>query len=99
MPTISQCCATGSLHTGTPRGERTKFHGLDCYISNPPSGAAPKGIIVIIPDAFGIALPNNQILADAYAEKTGAQVLLPDFMNGISSVYSSQETLQRGVQA
>nr|POE47809.1 ankyrin repeat and protein kinase domain-containing protein 1 [Quercus suber] len=82
MPAISQCCATGSLHAGTPKGELTKLHGLDCYVTNPPSGA-PKGIIVIIPDAFGIALPNNRILADAYAEKVGAQVLLPDFMNDV----------------
>lgn len=86
MPAISQCCATGSLHAGTPKGEVTKLHGLDCYITNPPSGTSPKGIVVIIPDAFGIALPNNRILADAYAEKIGAQVLLPDFMDGTSTL-------------
>lgn len=65
-----------------PKGEIVKLHGLDCYVANPPSGT-PKAIIVIIPDAFGIALPNNRILADAYAEQVGAQVLLPDFMDGI----------------
>nr|POF18691.1 hydrolase tropi [Quercus suber] len=81
MPSISQCCATGSLHTGTPKGEVTKLHGLDCYVAKPLSGT-PKGIVVIIPDAFGIALPNNRILADAYADRIGAQVLLPDFMDG-----------------
>lgn len=61
---LKQCCATGSLHTGTPTGKMTKVQGLDCYVADAPSGSPPKGIIVIIPDAFGIALPNNKILAD-----------------------------------
>lgn len=61
---LKQCCATGSLHTGTPTGRIDKVHGLDCYIADAPSGS-PKGIVVIIPDAFGWTLPNNRILADA----------------------------------
>ena len=80
---LKQCCATGSLHTGTPTGELTKIHGFDCYVSEAPNGQ-PKGIIVIIPDAFGIDLPNNKILADAYAKGVNAKVYLPDFMNGTS---------------
>jgi len=82
MSTLKQCCATGSLHTGTPTGRLDKVHELDCYVADVSDGAAPKGIIVIIPDAFGIALPNNKILADAYAQRTDCTVLLPDFMDG-----------------
>lgn len=78
---LKQCCATGSLHTGTPTGRIDKLHGLDCYIADASSGQ-PKGIVVIIPDAFGWKLPNNRILADQYAKRTNAQVLLPEFMNG-----------------
>jgi len=78
---LKQCCATGSLHTGTPTGRMQKVHGLDCYVADAPNGQ-PKGIVVIIPDAFGIALPNNRILADQYAKRVNAQVLLPDFMEG-----------------
>nr|OQO32221.1 hypothetical protein B0A51_00469 [Rachicladosporium sp. CCFEE 5018] len=78
---LKQCCATGSLHTGTPTGRRTKVHGLDCYVADAPSGS-PKGIVVIIPDAFGIELLNNQVLADTYAKEGNFQVLLPDFMDG-----------------
>lgn len=79
--TLKPCCATGSLHTGTPTGRFEKKHGLDCYVAKAPNGN-PKGIIVIIPDAFGIALPNNQILADDYA-KHGFTVYLPEFMDGM----------------
>ncbi|KAK6430860.1 hypothetical protein LTR95_012977, partial [Oleoguttula sp. CCFEE 5521] len=70
---LKQCCATGSLHTGTPTGRRTKVHGLDCYVADAPSGS-PKGIVVIVPDAFGIELLNNQVLADAYAKEGNFQV-------------------------
>lgn len=79
-----QCCATGSLHTGTPTGRIEKLHGFDCYIAEPPSGN-PKGVVVIIPDAFGWTLPNNKILADSYAKKGNFLVYLPDFMDGTSN--------------
>lgn len=82
---MKQCCATGSLHTGTPKGRVEKVHGLDCYIAEPANGAAAKGVVVIIPDAFGWELPNNRILADCYAEKGGFRVYLPEFMDGMSS--------------
>lgn len=75
---LKQCCATGSLHTGTPTGHIEKLHGLDCYVADAPSDS-PKGVIVIISDAFGWTLPNNRILADDYA-KQGFQVYLPEFM-------------------
>jgi dienelactone hydrolase len=81
MSGLKQCCATGSLHTGTPTGEIKKIHGLDTYVAEAPTGS-PKGLIVLIPDAFGIGLPNNRILADAYAKRTNSLVYLPDFMNG-----------------
>ncbi|QIW96517.1 hypothetical protein AMS68_002035 [Peltaster fructicola] len=79
MP-LKQCCATGSLHTGTPTGKLGKIHGLECYTAE--ASGDPKGIIVIIPDAFGLSLANNKILADDYA-KNGFTVYLPDFMEGI----------------
>lgn len=78
---LKQCCATGSLHTGTPTGRLDRLHGLDCYVADAPNNARPKGIIIIIPDAFGWTLPNNRILADDYA-KHGFQVYLPEFMQG-----------------
>jgi len=77
MP-LKQCCATGSLHTGTPTGRIEQVHGLKTYVADAPSGS-PKGIVVIIPDAFGIALPNNQILADAYAKEGNFQVVSMEY--------------------
>lgn len=75
-------CAAGALHGGTPTGTTTTLHGLPTYVAEPAAGAAPKGIIIIIADAFGWELVNNRILADNYASKGGYKVLLPDFFMG-----------------
>ncbi|KAK3940473.1 Alpha/Beta hydrolase protein [Diplogelasinospora grovesii] len=76
-------CYSGHVHSGTPRGTIEKLHGLDTYVTQPSDATKPvKGIIVIIPDAFGWEFVNNRILADNYADKGSYRVLLPDFMFG-----------------
>lgn len=75
-------CVSGTLHEGTPAGRVEAVHGLATYVTEPPNGATPKGIVVIIPDAFGWTLVNSRILADRYAERLGFTVYLPDFMDG-----------------
>jgi Uncharacterized anaerobic dehydrogenase len=75
-------CFTGSVHEGAPKGKIVKLHGLDAYVSEPEEGKPVKGIIIIIPDAFGWEFVNNRILADHYAEKGSYKVYLPEFMNG-----------------
>ncbi|KAG8157629.1 hypothetical protein KVR01_012671 [Diaporthe batatas] len=77
-------CFSGTEHSGTPRGKVVKLHGLDTYVTEPPEGRPAKGIIVYIPDAFGIDFINNKILADIYAAKGDYKVYLPDFMLGHS---------------
>jgi dienelactone hydrolase len=42
----------------------------------------PKAVICIYSDIFGLGLPNNKIIADAYAESGEYLVLLPDFFKG-----------------
>lgn len=76
-------CFTGAVHHNEkPTGKQATVHGLPTYIAEPPNGAAPKGIIVITPDAFGLPFINNQILADNHASKGQFRVYLPDFMDG-----------------
>lgn len=74
-------CVSGTLHGGTPTGKVITIHGLPAYVVDPPSGK-PKGIIVIIPDAFGWELPNTRVLADSYAQKGNFKVYVPEFMDG-----------------
>ncbi|KAI5457483.1 dienelactone hydrolase [Mariannaea sp. PMI_226] len=75
-------CFQGSVHDGAPRGKTIKLHGLDTYVVEPTREGQVKGIIVIIPDAFGWEFNNNRLLADHYADKSDYKVYLPDFMNG-----------------
>lgn len=78
-------CYSGHKHEGTPRGKIIKLHGLNAYVVEPTKEGPVKGIIVIIPDAFGWEFVNNKILADHYADKSDYRVYLPDFMKGHSA--------------
>lgn len=73
-------CASGYLKDGATSGTVTTVHGLPTYVAEPVS--APKGIVVIVTDAFGWELPNSRILADNYAKKGRLRVYIPDFMDG-----------------
>lgn len=75
-------CYRGSVHEGQPRGEVTKAYGLDTYVVNPADGRPAKGIVVILPDAFGWEFVNMRLLADSYADKGEFKVYVPDFMKG-----------------
>ena len=72
-------CISGVLHEDDYTGSVETIHGLPTYIARPEG--QPKGLIVIIPDAFGWELPNSRVLADKYA-KAGFLVYLPEFMDG-----------------
>jgi len=80
---MSACCFQGYFHKGTPKGSIIKLgpDGRETYVSGPEPAQA-SGAILIIADVFGISLNNNKIIADKYADKTGARVYLPDFFDG-----------------
>lgn len=44
--------------------------------------SSPRGIIVIYSDVFGLGLPNNKLIADAYAKSGEWLVYVPDFFKG-----------------
>lgn len=75
-------CFTGHVNPGTPTGRWDSVYGRRAYIAEPPTGKDPLGIVVIIPDAFGVDFVNNQILADHYASAAQYLVYLPEFMDG-----------------
>ena len=75
-------CFTGHVNPGTPTGRWDTVYGRRTYIAEPAAGKQALGIIVILPDAFGVDFVNNQILADHYASAAQFLVYLPDFMDG-----------------
>lgn len=83
-------CFTGHVNPGTPTGQWETIHGLRTYVAKPAAGKGVLGIIVIVPDAFGVDFVNNQILADHYASAADFLVYLPDFMDGGSEILACQ---------
>ncbi|QDS68597.1 hypothetical protein FKW77_000838 [Venturia effusa] len=80
-------CFQGHIHDGTPSGRIMSIHSLETYVAEPAVDLDVKGIIIIIPDAFGLPFVNNKLLADHYAEKGQYKVYLPDFMNGAAPTW------------
>ncbi|OSS50115.1 hypothetical protein B5807_05190 [Epicoccum nigrum] len=81
-------CFRGGVATGTPSGTTKELHGFSTYIASPPTQEATSTTaksaptIIFFTDAFGHLLPNNFVLADALAAKTGFTVLVPDIIPG-----------------
>ncbi|KAF2477669.1 alpha/beta-hydrolase [Lindgomyces ingoldianus] len=73
-------CIKGTIHRGQPLGKEEMVHGLNTYVIG--NRTNPRGIVVIYSDIFGLPLPNNKLIADAYAKSGEWLVYLPDFFKG-----------------
>ncbi|KAJ4356685.1 uncharacterized protein N0V89_004721 [Didymosphaeria variabile] len=73
-------CISGTIHAGLPQGTIEPLHGLDTYIIG--NRTNPRAIIVIYSDVFSHTLPNNKLIADAYAKSGEYLVYMPDFFEG-----------------
>ncbi|KAH7138726.1 Alpha/Beta hydrolase protein [Dendryphion nanum] len=78
-PSCSECIK-GTIHKGLPKGKEELIHGLNTYVIG--NRTNPRGIVVLYSDIFGLLLPNNKLLADAYAASGEYLVYLPDFFKG-----------------
>lgn len=72
----------GTIHAGQPQGAIEPIHGLDTYVIG--NRTSPRAIIVLYSDVFSHTLPNNKLIADAYAKSGEYLVYMPDFFEGIS---------------
>ncbi|KAL6710217.1 hypothetical protein ACN47E_009163 [Coniothyrium glycines] len=79
QPACSECIK-GTIHPGQPKGTIEPLHGLDTYVIG--NRSSPRATIVIYSDIFGLGLPNNKLIADAYAAGGEYLVYLPDFFRG-----------------
>lgn len=71
-------CFKGAVHDhAEPTGQIETLHGVKTYITG---DATAKSAILYLPDAFGLKLVNNKLLADRYAAGTGCKVLIPDLL-------------------
>ncbi|KAK4935312.1 hypothetical protein LTR10_023628 [Elasticomyces elasticus] len=73
-------CIKGTIHKGQPLGREELIHGLNTYVIG--NRTNPRGIIVMYSDIFSLPLPNNKLIADAYAKSGEWLVYFPDFFKG-----------------
>lgn len=62
-------CVRGVQHTGEPKGHIEDIRGIQTYISLPPDGISPKGVVIFYSDVFGPLFINNKLLQDYYASQ------------------------------
>ncbi|TLD29690.1 Elongation factor [Venturia nashicola] len=73
------CCVSGVKHEGEPVGLIKEIGGIKSYVATPEKDT--KNAILYIPDAFGLELINNKLLADDLA-RAGYLVVIPDVFRG-----------------
>lgn len=82
---MGDCCVSGHIHSGTPKGTVETIGGCKTYVAKASSGSKAQTVIFIT-DIFGYELPNVRLLADEYADN-GFYVLIPDLFDGDSIPY------------
>ncbi|KIW00050.1 uncharacterized protein PV09_08397 [Verruconis gallopava] len=75
---MKECCIRGVKHEGEPKGEIKEVGGVKCYVAKAEN--SEYGVLYI-PDAFGLELTNNRLLADDFAA-AGYTTVIPDIFHG-----------------
>ncbi|KAF8471263.1 dienelactone hydrolase family-domain-containing protein [Kalaharituber pfeilii] len=76
-----ECCISGHLHKGTPKGRMKEFQGMLTYFAYPPNRHDTSKIILMFTDIFGNKYVNSQLVADKFAA-LGYLVIVPDYFKG-----------------
>ncbi|KKA02458.1 hypothetical protein D499_0J00690 [Hanseniaspora uvarum DSM 2768] len=74
----SKCCAEGFIHEGEPKGTYIEIADIKAYKT--VVGKREDAVVVILPDIFGIYLPNTLLIADQFASKSGFTTYIPDIL-------------------
>ncbi|KAJ6558375.1 Alpha/Beta hydrolase protein [Mycena capillaripes] len=74
-------CFIAVTHEGTPEGKLEKIGGIECYIATPTIPYPKERVLIFLTDIFGLALPNNRLLADDFA-RNGFKTIVPDLFSG-----------------
>lgn len=58
---MSDCCLSGKIREGKPKGREQDIAGLQTYVAEPENGDKTKTVIFLV-DIFGWKLPNVRLL-------------------------------------
>jgi len=45
---MSDCCLSGKVHSGSPKGKEEEIGGIPVYVSTPQNGSNEKSVIFIV---------------------------------------------------
>ncbi|KAJ7066777.1 dienelactone hydrolase endo-1,3,1,4-beta-D-glucanase [Mycena belliarum] len=74
-------CIKGVTHDGAPEGKIEIIGGVECYVGTPTADFPKDKVLLMLTDALGLPLVNNQLLVDDFA-KNGFKTILPDYLHG-----------------
>ncbi|KAF7333527.1 Dienelactone hydrolase endo-1,3,1,4-beta-D-glucanase [Mycena venus] len=74
-------CFIAVTHEGTPEGKIETIGGIECYVATPTIPHPKERMLIFLTDIFGLALPNNRLLADDFA-RNGFKTIIPDLFTG-----------------
>ncbi|KAI3400387.1 hypothetical protein diail_3404 [Diaporthe ilicicola] len=61
------CCITGNLHEGEPRGKHETVEDIDTYVVHPTEGKSNGNILLYFPDVWGL-FKNGLLVMDGFAD-------------------------------
>lgn len=85
---VCENCVAGHRLPGEPTGQIILVEGMHSYFRSATStsaeheGAPEKKAIVLLTDAFGLPMPNGQIIVDALVKDLGVDGYVPDIFAG-----------------
>nr|GAT50045.1 dienelactone hydrolase endo-1,3,1,4-beta-D-glucanase [Mycena chlorophos] len=78
---FTEHCFVAVTHEGTPEGKIQHIGGIESYVATPKEPYNKEKVLVFLTDIFGLALPNNRLLADDFA-RNGFKTVVPDLFEG-----------------
>ncbi|KAJ6632109.1 chlorocatechol-degradation protein [Mycena sp. CBHHK59/15] len=74
-------CFVAVTHDGTLEGKTATIDGVECYIATPTTPYPKDKALIFLTDIFGLALPNNCLLANDFA-RNGFKTIVIDLFSG-----------------
>lgn len=83
---LCENCTQGYRLPGEPSGEMVTVGSFQTYFRKSESGTESepsKKALVLFTDAFGLTIPNTQIIGDSLGQSLDVDVYVPDLFDGI----------------
>lgn len=94
MTNVCPSCTQGFRLPGEPSGQYIDLGGQPAYFAA-GSGEENSKAILMFPDAFGLDMPNTQLIGDILSKEIGVDVFVLDMFHGQSEVMNRRKATDR----